>query len=183
MEAFGEQPLPWFAAQKASDTTDSTDIATLVTLHSALLYRVALSILRNPAEAEDVVQDTFLRVIERQRELSTILAIRPWLIRITWNLAIDRCRRTRPSQMDDLLAAGLVSSTLPADQALAESRRTQLVLTAIDRLPTHERQAILLSAIDDLTTTEIAAILHKSESSVRSLLFRARTHLRQRLKE
>jgi RNA polymerase sigma-70 factor (ECF subfamily) len=180
MEAIGEHSLPWFAAEKASAETDLT---ALVNLHSALLYRIALSILRNPAEAEDVVQDVFLRVLERQPKLSDVVAIKPWLIRIAWNLAIDRRRKVRPDQMDDLFAASLVSAALPADQALAETRRIRNVLDAIEKLPNRERQALLLSAIDDLSTAEIAAVIHKSESSVRSLLFRARAHLRQRLQE
>jgi RNA polymerase sigma-70 factor (ECF subfamily) len=180
MEAIGEQSLPWFAAEKASAETDLT---ALVNGHSALLYRIALSILRNPAEAEDVVQDVFLRVLERQRELSAVVAIRPWLIRIAWNLAIDRCRKIRPQQMDDLFAASLVSAALPADQALAEIRRTRNVLEAIEKLPARERQVLLLSAMDDLSTAEIGVIIGKSESTVRSLLFRARNRLRQRLQE
>jgi RNA polymerase sigma-70 factor (ECF subfamily) len=180
MDAIGEQSLPWFATEKVSAEADLT---ALVEVHSALLYRVALSILRNPAEAEDVVQDVFLRVLERQTELSTVVSVRPWLIRIAWNLAIDRCRKIRPQQLDDLFAASLVSADLPADQALAETRRTRKVLDAIEKLPDRERQALLLSAIDDLSTAEIAIVLGKSESTVRSLLFRARTRLRERLRE
>ena len=180
MDAIGEQSLPWFAAEKVSAEADLT---ALVEGHSTLLYRVALSILRNPAEAEDVVQDVFVRVLERQTELSTVVSVRPWLIRIAWNLAIDRCRKIRPQQLDDLFAASLISADLPAAQALAETRRIRKVLDAIEKLPARERQALLLSAIDNLSTIEIGLIVRKSESSVRSLLFRARTHLRERLRE
>jgi len=185
MDAIGEHSLTWFAAEKTSAIPDLT---ALVADYSTILYRVALSILRNPAEAEDVVQDTFLRVLqhsnkERQHELTRILEIRPWLIRITWNLAIDRRRRIRPGQMDDLFAATLVSTSLPADRTFAEASRIHRTLAAIDTLPDRERQALLLSAMDELTTAEIAAVLGKTESTVRSLIFRARTHLRQRLKE
>jgi len=151
--------------------------------YSGLLYRVALSVLRNPAEAEDVVQDAFLRVLQRRHSLAAVIDIRPWLVRIAWNLALDRVRRTRPDQMDDLFAAGLVAADLPADQALAEAGQISQVLRAMEHLPKKERQALLLSAIDELTTAEIGAVLGRSESSVRSLLFRARTHLRQRLEE
>jgi len=57
------------------------------------------------------------------------------------------------------------------------------VLDAVEGLPKKEREALLLSAMDDLSTAEIAAVLGSSESSVRSLLFRARTRLRNRLAE
>jgi RNA polymerase sigma-70 factor (ECF subfamily) len=64
---------------------------------------------------------------------------------------------------------------------LAEARRLAKVLAAVDRLPQREREVLLLTAIEELTIAEIAAVLKKSESSVRSLLFRARAHLQQRL--
>ena len=180
MAAIGEQSLRWFSAERVDA---EPDLAALVRDHSALLYRVALSILRNPAESEDVVQDVFVRVLQHQRQLHGIVDVRPWLVRIAWNLALDRRRRVRPEQMDEIFAEGLVSPNLPADQALAETRRIRQVLGAMERLPKHERQALLLSAMEELTTAEIAAVIGKSESSVRSLLFRARTHLRERLKD
>jgi RNA polymerase sigma-70 factor (ECF subfamily) len=192
MNAIGEQALRWFSAERASaeptETAGPTDIAepdltALVRDYSGLLYRVALSVLRNPAEAEDVVQDAFLRILQRRHSLAAVIDIRPWLVRIAWNLALDRVRRARPSQLDDLFAAGLVSADLPADQALAETGQIKQVLRAMERLPKKERQALLLSAMDELSTAEIGDILGRSESSVRSLLFRARAHLRQRLED
>jgi RNA polymerase sigma-70 factor (ECF subfamily) len=180
MDAIGEQSLQWFAAERV---VAEPDLAALVQVYSGLLYRVALSLVRNPSEAEDVVQDVFLRVLERKRELAAIVDLRPWLVRIVWNLALDRYRRPRPRQMDDLFAEALVSADLPADQALAEAGRIRQVLGAIERLPGKEREALLLSAMDELSTAEIGAVLGRSESSVRSLLFRARAHLRQRLED
>jgi RNA polymerase sigma-70 factor, ECF subfamily len=180
MTAIGEQSLRWFSAEREEA---EPDLAALVRDHSGLLYRVALSLLRNPAEAEDVVQDVFVRVLQRQRELGAIVEMRPWLVRIAWNLALDRRRKIRPDQMDEMFAATLVSADLPADQALAEAGRIRQALRAMERLPKKERQALLLSAMDELSTTEIAAVLGKSESSVRSLLFRARAHLRERLED
>ena len=165
-----------------------TDLTALVDAHAALLFRVAHSILRNPAEAEDVVQDTFLRVLQHttkahKLDLPPIRDLRVWLVRITWNLAIDRRRRIRPDQLDDQFAAALVAHTAPADQALSDARHIAAVLREIDRLPKSERHALLLSAIDDLSIAEISTLLHRTESAVRALLFRARTRLRQRLEK
>jgi RNA polymerase sigma-70 factor (ECF subfamily) len=178
MAAIGEQSLQWFSAERVEAVPDLT---TLVRDHSGLLYRIAFSVLRNPAEAEDVVQEVFLRVLQRQRELCAIAEVRPWLVRVALNLALDRRRRVRPDQMDDAFAAGIASTSLPADQALAEAGRVRRVLNAMERLPAKEREALLLSAMEDLDTAEIAAVLGRSESSVRSLLFRARSRLRDRL--
>lgn len=178
MAAIGEQSLRWFSAERV---VAEPDLTALVLDYSPLLYRVALSVLRHPADAEDVVQDVFVRVLQRKQELSDIVDVRPWLVRIAWNLALDRTRRIRPHQMDEVFAASIVSTELPADQALAETRRMNQVLAAIERLPKRERQALLLSAMEELSTAEIGVVLGKSESSVRSLLFRARTRLRERL--
>jgi len=181
MAVIGEQSLQWFSTAERVEA--EPDLAALVRDYSPLLYRVALSLLRNPSEAEDVVQDTFVRVLERRRQLCAIVELRPWLVRIAWNLAIDRTRSKRPQQLDEDFAAGLVSADLPADQALAEAGRIARVLAAMEKLPKQEREALLLSAVDELSAAEIGAILGRSQSSVRSLLFRARAHLRQRLQE
>ena len=174
----GEQGLRWFAAERVEAEPDLT---ALVRAYSGLLYRVALSVLRNAAEAEDVVQDTFVRVLQHGRRLSDVREMRPWLVRIAWNLAIDRKRRAPVEQMDEVFAAGMVSREMAADEALAEAGRMRAVMNAIDKLPRREREALLLSAMEELSTAEIGAVLGRSESSVRSLLFRARGHLREKL--
>ena len=178
MDAIGEQSLALFSAETV---LAEPDLGALVRDYSGLLYRVAVSLLRNSAEAEDVVQDVFLRVLQRQGELGRIAEIRPWLVRIAWNLAIDRTRRVRPEQMDEMFAAELVSGDTPADEAIEEANRIGRVLNAIERLPKLERQVLLLSAMQELSHAEIAAVVGKSESSVRSLLFRARARLRKRI--
>lgn len=157
------------------------DLALLVETYSALLFRVAHSILRNPAEAEDVVQDVFVRVLEHRRSLPGVRDMRVWLVRIAWNCALDRRRRIRPEQMDDIFAASIIGNNLPADQALDDAQRMKSVLRELERLPRKERQILLLSALEELSTTEMAAVTGRSESAVRALLFRARTRLRERL--
>ena len=184
MDAIGEHSLQWFATEQVAERVEAVpDLGELVREHSGLLYRVALSLVRNPSEAEDVVQDVFVRVLQRRHELAGIVDLRPWLVRIAWRLALDRSRRIRPQQMDEVFAAGLVAADLPADEALAEATRIAQVLAAMEKLPKKEREALLLSAMEELSTAEIAAVMGKSESSVRSLLFRARAHLRRRLRD
>jgi RNA polymerase sigma-70 factor (ECF subfamily) len=157
------------------------DLTSLVETYSALLFRVAYSVLRGRAEAEDVVQDVFVRVIEHRLDLLTVRDMRVWLIRIAWNLAIDRRRRIRPEQMDERFAETLVARTVPADEAVADARRMKAVLREIEKLPKGERHVLLLSAVEELDTAEMAKVLGRSESAVRALLFRARVRLRKRL--
>ena len=178
MIGIGEESLRWFAVEKVEAA--EPDLTALVRSYSGLLYRVALSVVRNAAEAEDVVQDVFVRVLQ-QRRLSEVREWRPWLVRIAWNLALDRKRRVPVEQMDEIFAAGMVSREMAADDALAEAGRMKAVMAAIDRLPQREREVVLLSAMEELSTAEIGKVVGRSESSVRSLLFRARGHLRERL--
>jgi RNA polymerase sigma-70 factor (ECF subfamily) len=157
------------------------DLTALAETYSGLLFRVAYSVLRSRAEAEDVAQDVFVRILKRSPDLLTVRDLRVWLIRITWNLSIDRRRRIRPEQIDEDFAKSLVATNAPADEALDDTQRMKAVLRELERLPRTERQVLLLSTVEELETLEVAKVLGRSESAVRALLFRARTRLRERL--
>jgi len=81
----------------------ATAIAALVDEYAGTLYRVAYSVLRNAADAEDAVQETYLRVLRHRDGLTEIRDPRVWLVRIVWNVVLDRKRRakTRP-ETDDI---------------------------------------------------------------------------------
>jgi RNA polymerase sigma-70 factor (ECF subfamily) len=155
------------------------DLAALVEDYGPLLFRVAHSIVRSRAEAEDVVQDAFVRVLQHRRSLPAVREMRVWLVRIAWNLALDRRRKLRPEQIDAAFASSLAAATVPADRALGESRQLASLLEAIERLPKVERQVLLLCAVEELSTAEVATVVGKSESAVRALLYRARSRLRE----
>ena len=115
--------LPMPEAKTAGAVADdrAAELTTLVHEYSATLYRVAFSISRNAAEAEDMVQETFLRVLRHRDRLPEIRDARVWLIRITWNLVLDRKRRqkTRPENEDiSELARVLPAKELRADQTV-----------------------------------------------------------------
>ncbi len=74
------------------------------------------------------MQDVFVRVLEHRRPLSDVRDMRVWLVRIAWNLSLDRRRRVRPEQFDEGFAESLVAKSLPADKALDEARRMRAVL-------------------------------------------------------
>jgi len=157
------------------------DLAGLVETYAELLFRVAHSVLRSPVDAEDVVQDVFVRMMEHERELAGVRDMRVWLVRIAWRLALDRRRRVRPAQMDAVFVEGLVAPGAGAERAMEEAQRMGAVLEEMERLPRKEREALLLSAVEELGTAELADVLGRSESAVRALLFRARARLRERL--
>jgi RNA polymerase sigma-70 factor (ECF subfamily) len=184
MIALEEFSLRWFRNDSATgELDDVADVAPLVEAWSPLLFRIAHSVVRSRAEAEDVVQDTFVRVLEHRTRLPDVRDQRVWLVRIAWNLALDRRRRRRPDQMDDSLADTLSSLEISTDRILAGAQQMQTVLAALDRLPGPEREALVLSAFDELTTAEMAVVLHRSEGAVRALVSRARARLLKRLEQ
>jgi len=161
------------ARRRAEDAA----IAALVDQYAAALYRVAYSVLRNSTDAEDAVQEAFLRVLRHRHSLAEVRDHRVWLVRIVWNVALDRKRRakTRP-ETDDVaeLARVLPATGLSQEEVAAAAEHHGHVLACVERLPVKEREVLLLSAFEELSSVEISSVLGITESSVRSRLFRAR---------
>ncbi|MGA7255420.1 MAG: sigma-70 family RNA polymerase sigma factor [Terracidiphilus sp.] len=175
--------LPWMeiahSAVHDEARTHATDqaLAALVEQYASTLYRVAFSVLRNAADAEDAVQETFLRVLRHRATLGEVRDHRVWLIRIVWNIVLDRKRRakTRPETEDvNDLARVLPAAGLSAEERAAAAEHHAHMLRLVDCLPAKERQVLVLSAFHELSGVEIAEVLGVTESSVRSRLFRAR---------
>ncbi|MGA3265108.1 MAG: RNA polymerase sigma factor [Terracidiphilus sp.] len=162
---------------EARTRAEEETLAALVSQYSGILYRVAFSVLRNSADAEDAVQEAFLRVLRHRDMLNEVRDRRVWLIRIVWNIVLDRKRRakTRP-ETDDVaeLARVLPSEGLSAEQIASAAQHHAHVLGCIEQLPAKERQVLMLSAFEELSSVEIASVLGITESSARSRLFRAR---------
>jgi RNA polymerase sigma-70 factor (ECF subfamily) len=164
-------------SDQARQCAAEVELAALVSQYAGTLYRVAFSVLRNPSDAEDAVQEAFLRVLRHRDSLGEVRDQRVWLIRIVWNIVLDRKRRskTRP-ETDDVteLARVLPAQGLSAEQIASAAQHHAHVLACVDQLPAKERQVLMLSAFEELSSVEIASVLGVTESSVRSRLFRAR---------
>lgn len=189
----GWMEIPTTAAMKPTDSKAQIDpisesrvedagvaIAALVDEYAGTLYRVAYSVLRNAADAEDAVQETYLRVLRHRNSLGEIRDPRVWMVRIVWNVVLDRKRRakTRP-ETDDVadLARMLPASGLTAEERVASAQHHEHVLRAVAQLPEKEQRVLILSAFEELSSVEIAQILGTTESTIRSRLFRARNLL------
>jgi RNA polymerase sigma-70 factor (ECF subfamily) len=155
-------------------------LAALVEQYAPTLYRVAFSVVRNAADAEDAVQEAFLRVLRHRETLDEVRDHRVWLVRIVWNIVLDRKRRakTRP-ETDDVseLARVLPAEGLSAEERAAAAQHHAHMLALVDGLPAKEREVLVLSAFEELSSVEIASVLGITESSVRSRLFRARNQM------
>ena len=166
-------------------TVEEAEFTALVQRQSRFVFRVAYAVLLDARDAEDVVQETFLRALKNQGKLAAIENPRVRLVRIAWNLALDRKRRLRASPLLEEEAEELFnnrpSNDSSAEITLGAAQGCARILRLIDKLPRKEQEVLRLSALEELGTPEIAAILKTTESSVRSCLFRARQRLRERM--
>lgn len=170
----GEQHLP---ATEASSPSEDAEFTALVTRNSAFMYRVAYAVLRNAHDAEDVVQETFLKLY-RGRWLQSVRDEKSFLARATWRMAASR-RKARRSHS----AAPEPESNEPGPEALVmDADWNAAVHRLIDTLPEDLRVPLVLSGLDELSSHEIAAVLDIPEGTVRTRVMRARKLLKDKLR-
>jgi len=150
-----------------------------VTDCATLAFRVAFSVLRNREDAEDVAQEAFAKAYRNFLQLRDRAHFRPWLVRVTWRLAIDRQRNNRRRAARELRAEPAPMSS--AAETLEERQRAERLWSAIDRLPEKLRLAIVLAGIEGYNVAEVASLLGIPEGTVKSRLFLARKQLKDRL--
>ena|SRR5438045_2336074 len=159
------------------DATACDDrFAALVTRQSRFAFRVAYSVLRNPHDAEDVVQEMFLKLYGSGR-WRHIVNERAFLARTVWRMAVDR-RPKKPAEAppDEIRSAGAD----PEAAAIAADLNAT-VARLIDGLPEDLRQPLALSALEEMTSHQIGEIMGIPEATVRTRLMRARQVLKQKL--
>ncbi len=143
---------------------------------SRFVFKVSWAILRNAEDAEDIVQETFLKLYQNN-SWERIQDERAFLARTSWRLAVDRmrARRRSPKQFDP-----------PAESATPEQAVIAVHLAAavhryLDALPEELRQPLALSSINELTSPEIAVVMGIPEGTVRTRIMRARQILKHKL--
>lgn len=147
------------------------------------LYRLAIHLLRDPDEAEDVVQETYIRAWERRGDLRDPAAVVPWLSRIARNAARDRLRwwKRRPERERSEPAREPASGAPPADRVLIDQEEAAALRRALDVLPEKHRVILLLREVEEMSYEQIAELLGVPMGTVESRLHRARAALGKRL--
>ena len=149
------------------------------------LYRLALRITMNAAEAEDVVQETMMKVWNRRDQWEQIESIEAFCLTICRNLSLDKVRRM-DNQTQSLDAAydpkDLGVSSNPEEQAI-QSDRIRLVRQMINQLPEKQRSCMQLRDMEGKSYKDIAAILDITEEQVKVNIFRARQTIREKFKK
>ncbi len=149
-----------------------------------LAYRVAVGVLRNPTEAEDVAQEALLRAYRRFHLLRDAQRFRSWLVRIAFRLALDRSRslRRRTERETSWARPELRPPAQNAEELAAAQEFQGRLGRALDDLPDGQRLVMLLAAMEGHTVEETAAILGVPAGTVKSRLFKARKRLMEKLR-
>lgn len=145
------------------------------------LFRLALRITLNRVEAEDIVQDTLIKVWDRRFEWESIDSIEAFSLTVCRNLSLDRLRKKENSNdsLEDVNIAEPVASSNPQDRMIQEDR-VSLVRQIIDSLPEKQRSCRQLRDFEGKSYKEIAQVLDITEEQVKVNIFRARQMVKQK---
>lgn len=167
---------------------DVEAVAAVMERYQHRLYRYLLRLLREPATAEDVFQQTWVKVMERIGSFDPSHSFEGWLFAMARNLAIDYLRRYRPESIDEPLPSGestraeMLAGSGPDAllQLLAQERAARLT-RAMGELPLAFREVITLRFEEEMRLEEIATVLALPLGTVKTRLHRALKHLRRTL--
>ena len=182
------EPQPELAARLARDLDGSFE--ELVLSHQRLVYGLAVAVVADPADAEEVAQDTFVRAYHAlagyDAERVAAMRLRPWLAQIALNLARNRRRRrpppARPLEDGDgqPLAVAAPAAAEPA-QVAERGQDRELLAGLLATLPRHWREAVVLRHVEGLPYDEVAQVLGRPVGTVKTHVHRGVRQLRVEL--
>jgi RNA polymerase sigma-70 factor, ECF subfamily len=170
---------------------DDRAFAGLVKRYESKIFRLAQHITQNREDAEDVLQETFLKAYEHLDQFQGNSKFYTWIVRIAVNQALMKLRRRRSDKsvsLDETIDTGedTVTREIAAwdedpEQKFSREELSEILSSAIDTLAPTYRSVFLLRDVDDLSTEETAEALGISVPAVKSRLLRARLQLREKL--
>jgi len=166
---------------------DLDALSALIARYQNRLYRYLLRMVRQTPDAEDLFQQTWVRVAERIRQYDPQRNFDGWLFSVARNLAIDHLRRVRPDSLDEPIssdiegetkASRLVSKERPAVEGILERERAGQLEAAMDELPVSYREVLTLRFEEEMKLEEIAQVLEIPLSTVKTRLRRSLERMR-----
>ncbi|HLP65257.1 RNA polymerase sigma factor [Flavobacterium sp.] len=157
--------------------------------YKVLVYNVALHYVQNIEDAEEITQDVFVRVHQSMDKFKNNSSIKTWIYRITINKSLDFIKYKKSKKRlfifgiksDSERELNSISTFEHPGIALEQQENAKILFGVIDELTENQRTAFILSKLDGLSNPEIAEIMQLSISSVESLVFRAKTSLKEKL--
>lgn len=164
--------------------SDVRVVEAIVLAYRVPIYRLSLSILNNPDEAEDAVQDTLIQAATHLSQYQVGTNFRAWI----FTIAVNTCRvilrrRASREKLNRLVVSiqSLVSHTADPEAAVVQREMGSWLTNLVDRLPEKQRLVIILHMVHDLSIPEVAEILHTNPKTVYSRLYQAFRNLRRRM--
>jgi RNA polymerase sigma-70 factor (ECF subfamily) len=174
----------------AAKSGDSGAFEELVNRYERKIFRLTMNITRNHEDAEDAMQDAFMKAYSHLADFQEDSRFYTWLVRIAANEALMRLRKRRPNQVsldeplegDEELIPRQVEDWGPSpEQRYAQNELNDILNHVIDELEPDYRTVFVLRDVEELDTEETAAVMGISVAAVKSRLLRARLKLRQKL--
>jgi len=172
---------------------DEAAIRAIMLANNRRLYRLARGILRNDSEAEDVVQETYVRALTHLEEFRGDSSLATWLARIAMNEALGRLRRQRPGVELSSLPPGTLEAQIiqfphsamseDPEKTMAQREIQRVVEHAVDELPDNFRIVFITRVIEGMNVEETAEILGLKPETVKTRLHRARSMLRENVEK
>lgn len=161
------------------------DFERLVEKYQSTVFRIAIGLLHNKEDAEEIVQDVFIKVYKSLSSFDAKAAFSTWLYRVTVNASLNVLRKKKRQklwvELSDILQ--LRSKEKQADALLTEQSDNTLIYQAMNELPALQRVAFVLSKYEELPQARVAEILHLSTGAVEQLIYRAKRNLQQKLEK
>jgi len=159
---------------KGSGVLYHIDLDEAVDVYGDMVYRVAMTIVKNPTDAQDVFQETFLKLVRYRETIESEEHLKAWLIRVATNCAKSLVTSSWYQKTEEL------SQDLREEQT-QESEQSAGLIEHLKKLPDKYRMVLYLFYYEEYSVKEIGGILVKKESTVKSLLSRGRDMLRTEL--
>jgi RNA polymerase sigma-70 factor, ECF subfamily len=183
MHATVNEPDTDRALVALAQTGDRDAVIGIMRRHNRRLFRTAHAILRNEADAEDAVQDAYIRAFGALDNLEEPAHLATWLTRIVVNESLRyQSRRPQHEELPDDEAADIAAPAWNNPEAItARDEIRRLIESAVNRLPDKLRTVFMLRAVEEFSVEETASLLGIPQDTVKTRLFRARESLRQAL--
>jgi RNA polymerase sigma-70 factor (ECF subfamily) len=174
----------------AAKSGDASAFEELVNRYERKIFRLTMNITRNREDAEDAMQDAFMKAYSHLDKFHEDSRFYTWLVRIAANEALMRLRKRRPNQVsldepiegeDDFIPQQIEDWGPSPEQRFAQTEMRDILRGVIDELPPDFRVVFVLRDVEGLSTEETAETVGISEAAVKSRLLRARLKLRQKL--
>jgi RNA polymerase sigma-70 factor (ECF subfamily) len=175
-------------------TGDESAFAYLVQKYRRQLVGFMYRLCHNPAAAEELAQEVFLRVYRSRTSYEPSAKFSTWLYRIATNLAVNHARDTRHERPENTvrldepdqetgITPDLADDSLTAEEQLLKQERLAAIREKVNALPERQRMAVVMHKYQQMDYRQIATVMKMSESATKSLLFRAYETLREQLKQ